>query len=217
MTIAWVYSEYGNNLGQAMVAPETFIARFPEGDRTDFGLRVAPSEAEDLRRVLVEDLGLDPARITDQAALKAVSRQVFERTFAVTGALNVLTLGVAGFAILTSLMTLAAMRLPQLAPVWAMGVNRRQLAWIEVARAAALAALTAIVALPVGLVLAWVLLAVINVEAFGWRLPMHIFPGQWVVLFALSLIAAALAGAWPARRLARRPAADLVKVFAHER
>lgn len=217
MTIAGVYSDYGNPLGQAMVAPDVFVARFPDADRTDFGLRVEPAVANDLRRALVEDFGLDAARITDQAALKAVSRQVFERTFAVTGALNVLTLGVAGVAILTSLMTLAAMRLPQLAPVWAMGVNRQKLAWIEVARAAALAALTAIAALPVGLVLAWVLLAVINVEAFGWRLPMHIFPGQWIVLFALSLVAAALAGAWPARRLAKRPAADLVKVFAHER
>ncbi|MEL7105065.1 MAG: FtsX-like permease family protein [Pseudomonadota bacterium] len=217
MTIAGVYSDYGNPLGQAMVSPDVFIARFSTAERTNFGLRVAPAQANDLRRALIEDLGLDPGRITDQAALKDMSRQVFERTFAVTGALNVLTLAVAGVAILTSLMTLATMRLPQLAPVWALGVNRRHLAWIEVMRAAALAALTAVAALPVGLILAWVLLVVINVEAFGWRLPMHLFPGQWAGLLALSLVAAALAGAWPARRLARRPAADLVKVFAHER
>ena len=68
-----------------------------------------------------------------------------------------------------------------------------------------------------GLLLAWVLLAVINVEAFGWRLPMHVFPGQWAVLFGLSLLAAALAALWPARSLATRPPADLIKVFAHER
>lgn len=217
MTIAGVYSDYGNPLGQALVSPNVFIERFPDADRKDFGLRVDPAAASALRSALVDDFGLDPARMTDQAALKDISRQVFERTFAVTGALNVLTLGVAGVAILTSLMTLTTMRLPQLAPVWALGINRRQLAWIEVARATALAALTALFALPVGLILAWVLLAVINVEAFGWRLPMHVFPAQWAMLLALSLLAAALAGAWPARRLARRPAADLVKVFAHER
>ena len=33
-------------------------------------------------------------------------------------------------------------------------------------------------ALPLGLALAWVLLAVVNVEAFGWRLPMQVFPGD---------------------------------------
>jgi putative ABC transport system permease protein len=217
LTVAGVYSDYGNPLAQALVSPGLFIDRFPAADRTDFGLRVPPAEVDALRADLTEDFGLAPDRIVDQEALKSVSRQVFERTFAVTGALNVLTLAVAGFAILTSLLTLANMRLPGLAPVWALGLTRRKLAWVELLRAVLLAALTAAAALPVGLLLAWVLLAVINVEAFGWRLPMHLFPGQWLLLFALSLLAAALAALWPARRLARRPAADLIKVFAHER
>ena len=64
--------------------------------------------------------------MVDQAAIKALSLSVFERTFAVTTALNILTLAVAGFAILMSLLTLAAMRLPQLAPVWALGLTRAQ-------------------------------------------------------------------------------------------
>ena len=40
--------------------------------------------------------------------------EVFERTFLVTSALNILTLGVASFAILMSLLTLADRRIPQL-------------------------------------------------------------------------------------------------------
>ena len=43
---------------------------------------------------------------------------------------TVLTLGVAGLAMFASLMTLSGMRLPQLAPVWAMGLTRRHLAWL---------------------------------------------------------------------------------------
>lgn len=142
---------------------------------------------------------------------------VFERTFTVTAALNVLTLGVAAVAMLASLMTLARMRLPQLAPVWALGLTRARLARLELARAALLAALTAVLALPVGLVLAWALLAVVNVEAFGWRLPMHLFPGDWLRLGILALLAALLASAWPVLRLARTAPSDLLKVFANER
>ena len=134
-----------------------------------------------------------------------------------TAALNVLTLAVAGFAILTSLLTLAGMRLPQLAPVWALGLTRKDLAKTELARALFLAFLTFCLAIPVGLVLAWVLLAVINVEAFGWRLPMFLFPRDWVVLGMLALIAAGLASLWPALRLTRMAPSDLLKVFAHER
>ena len=127
------------------------------------------------------------------------------------------TLGGAALALLTSLLSLSTMRRPQGAPGWAMGRTRAKLARLEVVRAIIRAALTALIALPVGLALAWVLLAIVNVEAFGWRLPMTLFPSDWIGLFIAALIAAALSAAWPARRLATPPAADLTQVFAHER
>jgi putative ABC transport system permease protein len=117
----------------------------------------------------------------------------------------------------TSLLTLSGMRLAQVAPVWAMGVTRSRLAGIDLVRTLMLAALTFVAALPLGLALAWVLLAVINVSAFGWRLPMHIFPADWLMLGALALAAAALAGLGPVLHLARIAPAQLVKVFADER
>ena len=213
--IVGVYSDYGNPLGQIVLPLATLVDRYPEVDRSDFGILTADREA--LRAALVEDFGLPEENMIDQTALKAFSLQVFERTFAVTGALNILTLSVAGIAILTSLLTLASMRLPQLAPVWALGLTRRKLAQIELIRALVLAALTFILALPVGLGLAWILLAVVNVEAFGWRLPMSLFPRDWLWLGFLSMAAAGVASLWPARQLANRPPADLVRVFSHER
>ncbi len=216
-TITGVYSDYGNPISQVILPLDTLVARYPNIDRTDFGLRLDPSNVAQVRAALIEDFGLPPENIVDQAALKAFSLTIFERTFAVSAALNVLTLSVAAVAILTSLLTLAAVRMPQLAPVWAIGVARQTIARIEFLRALILAALTFVLAIPVGLVLAWVLLAVINVEAFGWKLPMHIFPADWLWLLALSLLAAGIAGLWPARRLAKIPPADLIKVFVHER
>ncbi len=215
--ILGIYSDYGNPLGQVVLPLPVLLERYPETDRRDFGILAAPEDRDALRTALIDDFGLSPDNITDQAALKAFSLAIFERTFAVTAALNVLTLGVAAIAILTSLLTLASMRLPQLAPLWALGLTRATLAKIELLRALILAALTFALALPVGLGLAWVLLNVINVEAFGWRLPLHIFPGDWLWLGLLSLAAATFASAWPARQLAKRPPADLIRVFTHER
>ena len=213
--ILGVYSDYGNPLGQIVLPLETLTARYDDLDRSDFGLLT--DDPDRLRAALSADLGIPQDRMIDQRALKAFSMEVFERTFAVTGALNILTLSVAGLAILTSLLTLSAMRLPQLAPVWALGVTRRALARMELFRALMLAAITFVLALPVGLALAWVLLAVINVEAFGWRLPMSLFPWDWLWLGLASLGAAGFASLWPARQLAKRPPADLIRVFAHER
>ena len=212
-----VYSDYGNPAGQAIVSMEALDARHPGLPRLRFGLRVPESDAPALAAALVDEFGLPRENMIDQASVKALSLEVFDQTFRVTGALNVLTFAVAGFALLASFLTLASMRLPQLAPVWALGITRRRLAWLEMARTLMLAALTAVVALPVGLLLAWALLAVVNVQAFGWRLPMAVFPLEWLRLLAMALLAAALAALVPARRLAAMPPRALLQVFTHER
>ena len=215
LPIAGVFGDYGNPIGQAIVGEALFRALFPEQRATRFGLLSDDPAA--LAAALAEEFGLPPRNIVDQAGLKAYSMQIFDRTFVVTGALNVLTLAVAGFAILTNLLTLSAMRVPQLAPVWALGITRAQLGRLELLRAVVLAALTGLLALPLGLALAWVLLAIVNVEAFGWRLPMYLFPADYLRLGLFALGAAVVAALWPARRLARTPPSHLLKVFANER
>ncbi len=217
LPIAGVYSDYGNPTGQAIVAMPVLDQIVPGISTRRFGIRVTPERATGLAQALRDRFDQPPVSVVHQAAMKAQSLAIFEKTFVITSALNVLTLGVAGFAILTSLLTLWTQRLPQVAPVWALGLTRAQLARLELLRSVLLAALTACLALPLGLVLAWVLLAVINVQAFGWRLPMYLFPGDWAGLFLLTLLAAALAAALPAWRLLRLTPATLLRVFANER
>lgn len=213
--ILGVYSDYGNPMGQIIQDMASFQSLYPDATALRFGVRTDDPErlARELRARF--DLGTDA--LIDQAQLKAFSISVFERTFAVTAALNVLTLAVAALAMLFSLLTLAAMRLPQLAPVWALGMTRAALARLELLRAVVLAAITGAFAVPLGLALAWVLLAIVNVEAFGWRLPMFTFPSAYLGLGLSTLLAAALAALWPAIRLARTPPARLLQVFSNAR
>ncbi|WP_409197423.1 FtsX-like permease family protein [Jannaschia sp. M317] len=215
--ILGVYSDYGNPRGEAMLGLAAFEAVFPQAERRRMALRVAPDAADALAETLRDRFDLTGDGVVAQAQVKAFSLRVFEQTFAVTAALNVLTLGVAAFALWASLTTLGTMRLPQVAPVWALGLTRAQLAVADLGRALLLAALTGAVAVPVGIALAWVLLAVVNVQAFGWRLPLLPDPGGWLRLGGWTLTAAVLAAAVPAWRLWRMPPSDLVKVFAHER
>ena len=149
-------------------------------------LRVAPAAVPALISSLREKFGLDGRNLIDQATLKAELTRIFNRTFAVTAALNAFTLGVAGVALLTSLLTLSNSRLPQLAPLWAIGITRRRLAAIELLKTMSVALITTLLALPLGLLVAWCLIAVVNVKAFGWRLPFARLPAA----------TAAAAGAW---------------------
>ncbi|WP_281981423.1 ABC transporter permease [Thalassorhabdomicrobium marinisediminis] len=217
LPVLGIYGDYGNPIGQVLVTATLFAELFPAVRPERFGLRMeagdVPALAEDLR----DNFGLAEDNMINQAQLKAFSLEVFDRTFTVTAALNVLTLAVAGFAILMSLLTLATMRLPQLAPVWAQGLTRARLGRIEILRAVLLALLTAVLALPLGLALAWTLLAVVNVEAFGWRLPMFLFPLDYARLTVFAVLAAVLAALWPARKLSRTRPSELLKVFSNER
>ena len=216
LPVVGIYGDYGNPIGQVVLGEDIFAIEFPDVTARQFGLRV-PGDVADFVTGLTAATGIGAGQTIDQAGIKAVSLAIFERTFTVTTALNILTLAVAGFAILMSLLTLAAMRLPQLAPAWAMGMTRAALGRLELLRAVMLAVLTAVLALPLGLALAWVLLAVVNVAAFGWRLPMYLFPLDYARLGGFALLAAVLAAGWPAWRLARTPPGDLLKVFANER
>ncbi|MDD7972092.1 FtsX-like permease family protein [Roseinatronobacter alkalisoli] len=215
LPVLGVYSDYGNPLAQATLGLDRFTGAWPDTPVRQFALRSENPQA--LITALQDEFGLPGNQITDQAQAKALSLAVFERTFLITGALNVLTLSIAAIALFAALVTLSGMRLVQLAPLWALGLTTRRLAALELGRALVLAGMTLVLALPVGLVLAQILLAVINVQAFGWRLPLQFFPADWARLAfwaGLAVLAAALLPAW---RLWRHGPHQLLKVFAHEK
>ncbi|WP_259769260.1 ABC transporter permease, partial [Pseudomonas protegens] len=191
-------------------------AHWPQLAPNRFNLRLAPEAVAPLIGALQQQFQLDDSRIIDQARLKGWSLQVFERTFAATAALNSLTLGVSGVALFISLLTQSQSRLGQLAPLWALGVGRRQLMLLNLGQTWLLAVLTLILALPLGIVLAGCLNSVINVQAFGWSLPLRVFPGQILQLLGLAMLATLAASAWPLLKLYRAQPADLLRTFAHE-
>lgn len=214
--IVAIYADYGNPKGHLLVNAQHLLRYWPQLSPTRFNLRIAPASVPPLVRELQSRFALNDNRIVDQSQLKGWSTQVFERTFAATAALNSLTLGVAGVALFISLLTQSESRLGQLAPLWALGVTRRQLMLLNLGQTWLLAVLTLVLALPLGLLLAWCLDAVINVQAFGWRLPLQVFPIQLVQLMALALLATLLASAWPLIKLYRSRPADLLRTFANE-
>jgi putative ABC transport system permease protein len=217
LEIAGIYADYGNPKNQVTVNIAALLRHFPAIPQTRMGLRVAPARIPALMTALQTKFGLDGRNLLDQTTLKAESTRIFNRTFAVTAALNAFTLGVAGIALLTSLLTLSNSRLPQLAPLWAIGLTRRHLASIELLKTMSVALITTLLALPLGLSVAWCLIAVVNVKAFGWRLPFAVFPLQLIELVAVAMLAALGAALLPAIKLARMQPASLIRIFADER
>ncbi|WP_434624844.1 FtsX-like permease family protein [Pseudomonas sp. Z1-29] len=214
--VVGIYADYGNPKGHVLINADHLLAHWPQLTPNRFNLRIEPAAIGPLLAALQSRFSLDDSHIVDQARLKGWSTQVFERTFAATAALNSLTLAVAGVALFISLLTQSQSRLGQLAPLWAVGVTRRQLMLLNLGQTWLLALLTLLLAVPLGIALAWCLDAVINVQAFGWRLPLRVFPLQLAQLLGLAMFATLLASAWPLYALYRTQPADLLRTFAHE-
>ncbi len=217
LTVVGLYADYGNPKGHVLLSAERWQRVWPAEQPTRLALRVTPAAVPALRAALQARFALDDSRVVDQGQLKRWAVQVFERTFSATTALDSLTLAVAAVALFISLLTQSDNRLGHLAPLWALGVGRRQLVALNLAQTWLLSLLTLVLAVPLGVLVAWCLVAVVNVQAFGWRLPLQVFPGQLLRLLGWALLATALASAWPLVRLLRSRPADLLRVFADER
>ncbi|TWI53679.1 putative ABC transport system permease protein [Pseudomonas duriflava] len=212
-----IYADYGNPRGHILVNAADMRKYWPALPVSRYAVRMDPTAVATLKHTLQRNFSLDDTRLVDQARLKEWATQVFERTFSATTALNTLTLIVAGIALFIALLTQSQSRLGQLAPLWAMGVTRRQLMLLNLGQTWLLTLLTLVFAIPLGILLAWCLVAVINVQAFGWRLPLQVFPSQLIRLAGLALLATWLASAWPLWSLWRSRPVDLLRVLSDER
>ncbi|MEA2120487.1 ABC transporter permease [Halovibrio sp. HP20-50] len=216
LTIAAVYPDYGNPSGQVLMTSQQLAARF-EAPPSSMGLVLHENaNVEALRNALTARFGLSSDAISDQREIKRIATEIFERTFTITRALNVLTLAVASLALLASLLAQARSRRQQLAPLWALGVPRAQLARLNLAQLGGAALATGLLAIPLGIAITWGLVAVINVAAFGWRLPLHLFPGEMAMTLATAVAVALLAAALPALRFWRASPRALLAEETHQ-
>lgn len=213
-TVAGVYSDYGNPRSEVRMTNAALLQNWPDAEQRRFA--VITQATGQVRADIIAEFDLPGSQIIDQTALKTFSRGIFEKTFTVSDALSGLTLGVAAIAMFTSLLTLSGSRIAGVAPLWAMGVPRQTLAFYDLMKTLLLSFLTAIAAIPLGVAITWCLVAVINVEAFGWRLPLQLFPAQWLIVGILGLLSALVAAIYPTLKLRKTPPALLSKVFASD-
>lgn len=216
LPVVGIYADYGNPKGHVLVNAGWLRAHWPQATLAGLSVDLSAERVPVLKAALQQHFALDDSRVVEQARLKRWSTDVFNRTFAATAALNSLTLGVAGVALFINLLTLGQARLGQLAPLWALGGRRMQLVWLSLGQTLMLSSFTVLLAIPLGLLLAWCLVAVVNVQAFGWRLPLYVFPMQLLQLTVLGMFTSLLACAWPLWQLARRQPRELLRPLADE-
>jgi putative ABC transport system permease protein len=144
-------------------------------------------------------------------ALREASLEIFDRTFAITGVLRTITIVVAFVGMLAALMALQLERVREVGVLRALGLTPRQVWAVITGQTGLMGLLAGILAVPGGLVLAGVLVLVINRRSFGWTMPIDPTPSILLQGVALSVLAAVLAGLYPAWRMATASPAEALR------
>ena len=142
-------------------------------------------------------------QITSNREIHRESLEVFDRTFLVTRVLRLLTLGVAFVGVFSALLALHLERAREYAVLRATGVSRPGVAWLVTVQTLTMGLLAGLLAIPLGLMLANMLINVVNVRSFGWTMQSLVPPNALLSTVLLALLASALAGVFPAWRLGR--------------
>jgi len=139
------------------------------------------------------------------------SMAVFEQTFRITEVLRLLSVLVAFVGVFSALMALQLERRREYAILRALGLTRGQISALTVIESVVLGLIAALLAVPTGLAMAWILTAAIQLRAFGWSMPF--LASGWPLLLTLliGMSAAALASLYPAWQAAQRDPAPLLR------
>jgi putative ABC transport system permease protein len=129
--------------------------------------------------------------------------RIFDSTFAITYALEVIAIAIAALGVITTLITLILERRGEIAVLCFLGAARAQIRRMVVIEALLIGAVSQAIGIAIGLMLSLVLIYVINVQSFGWTIQFHV-PVTFLVQSTLLILAtAAVAGLYPAARAAR--------------
>ncbi|MBW0148399.1 FtsX-like permease family protein [Marinobacter arenosus] len=182
-----IYPDYGRPAGEVLVNAEHLPTSFtPEFE----SVSVSPG-AVDLDRVtsgLKRLWQVEALTVRDNARVRALADAVFDQTFLLTRAMTVVTLVLAATSLLIMGWVFFTTRVwyYRLLAVWGMG--QREVAGQLVRLSVTLTMSIAALALPLGVWLTWALVHRINPLAFGWSLPMAVYPEFWLELAGLSLV-----------------------------
>jgi putative ABC transport system permease protein len=202
--VAAVYYDYAVDRGVVVMDRPTFVKYF--GDLTPSGIAAYLREGADPETVRAEILAsLDEghqAFIYTNRDLRSEVLRVFDSTFVITYALEIIAVVVAMLGVGATLLTLVLERRRELALLRLIGAARRQVQRVVVIEAALIGAASQAIGLVVGLAISMVLVYVINVQSFGWTIQFRVPVLFLLQVSVLVVVATAIAGVYPARRAA---------------
>lgn len=204
--VGGIFYDYSDDRGAVVISRRAYEESFTAPGFTALAVFLAPGvEAEGLVTALRAEAAAAGQELDIRATrtLKQISLGIFDRTFAITGVLRLLAGAVAFIGVLAALLALQLERGRELGVLRANGLTPRQVWGLITAQTGLMGTVAGLLSIPVGLIMAAIMIYVINRRSFGWTIHMEVEPSQAVETFLLALTAALLAGLYPAWKMSR--------------
>jgi putative ABC transport system permease protein len=169
------------------------------------------ADAETVRQTVLQVSRRDDLVLFSNRDLRRRILEIFDQTFAITYALEVIALIVAALGVLTTLAASVLERTREIGILRSLGVTRGGLVRTVLTEAGWLGIIANAAGVLAGLGLSLILIHVINKQSFGWTIQ-FVFPGRLIIQYVgLTVAVSLLAGLFPALRASRLPIAEAVR------
>jgi putative ABC transport system permease protein len=211
--IAGIYADYSSTRGTVRMSLDVYRRLWSDDRLNGIALFLSPGADADatVAELRAELAHFPKIQVNANRALRHEALVVFDRTFAITAAMQLITTLVAFIGVLSSLLALQLEKAREMGILRALGLSAAEMRRLTLWETGLLGASAGLAALPTGYVLAWILIFVINQRSFGWTLQMHAEPAPFVQAFLLAVGAALLAALYPAWRLGRMQTAEALR------
>ncbi|GLR06733.1 hypothetical protein GCM10007906_43210 [Vibrio hyugaensis] len=204
LLVGAIFHDYGSPNGEVLLAPKLWQESGFTDLPTSLGIKVS-GDPQIVYDQLREQLNLHPSQLYDQAQIKSIALDIFSQTFAITRALNGVTLMVAVIGLFSACFMLLDARKAAIARLYALGVSRRKLMAMVVGQIVALVSFTLVIAVPLGAMVGYVLTDIVTLRAFGWSLNYLWNWSDALSIAAITILVAVIATLIPLWRLVSKP------------
>jgi putative ABC transport system permease protein len=209
LRIAAVYQSYDANEGAIIMSRETYDRLFDDPGIDSVGIYLeAGTDAESaMAAIRALSKGRQALIMNSNTSIREISLGIFDRTFVITNVLYWIAVGVAVIGILGAMLAIQLERSREYGILRAIGMTPVQSGGLVLMQTGFLGFIAGIASIPLGLVMAWVLIEVINRRAFGWQIDFTVTAGPLLSALLIAIGAAVFAGLYPSlRAAATRPA-----------
>jgi putative ABC transport system permease protein len=203
--IAAIYQSYDSNDGTVLFKRETYDRYFYDSKVDSIGLYLAPGVTAETMMQRLRDVsrGRQSLIMNSNIAIRELSLRIFDRTFVITNVLYWLAVGVAFVGILGAMLALQLERAREFGILRAVGMTPWQVGRLVAGQSTLLGFISGIAAIPLGIIMAVLLIEVINRRAFGWQMDVSVTLTGLAAALLLAVAAAFFASLFPAFRAAK--------------